>query len=283
MSLETNVLYESGQVTSPLWVSVPFSGKRRNRTEWVAQVPLSTPELLSAPGIMLGASQQAREPLWLGPVAAGSFHVVYLVLGESLTEQGGEPIDIGFTVWVQECDDIPNCRWGPQHPGPYQPFPFLGSENPHAGEMGHVVFKRLLQVLWEGDRRGKWTVGKKSCTGKGEESALHFTVRHSSPAHCLTAPSQCKLYTLKTTKPYWKELKTEINGQAVHVLRWLNIVKMLIRPPILIYRVNVIKITADFFAEIDNWQLILKFMKMQGMKGPRIAKTTFLLFIHECL
>lgn len=66
--------------------------------KWVAKVPLSTPELLSASGIMLAASQQARELLWLGPVAAGSFHVAYLVLGESLTEQGGEPIDIGFTV-----------------------------------------------------------------------------------------------------------------------------------------------------------------------------------------
>lgn len=46
-------------------------------------------------------------------------------------------------------------------------------------------------------------------------------------------------------------------------------------PPMLISRLNVIKITADFFAEIDNWQLILKFMEMQERRGSRAAKKSF--------
>lgn len=143
-------------------VSAPFSVKWRNRTGRGQGGLLRSPWALltsecfwhRAGCILAGEGTLVAE-------ASGSWLMPHRLpcLGGVLTEQGGEPIDIGFTVWVQECDDIPNCRRGPQHPGPYQPFPFLGSENPHAGEMGHIVFKRLLQVLWEGDRRGKMDFG----------------------------------------------------------------------------------------------------------------------------
>lgn len=48
--------------------------------------------------------RQAKESLWmtpcrrLGPVVAGAFQDTYLALGRCLTEQGREPVDIGFTV-----------------------------------------------------------------------------------------------------------------------------------------------------------------------------------------
>lgn len=114
-----------------------------------------------APGTVLGASQAGKgSPVGdslqkVGPVATGALQAAYFTLQASLTEQGGEPVDIGFTVWVQECDDIPSCSWGSQHSGPDQSFPFLGSENPHAGEKGHVVFKWFLQVFCKTESRDK--------------------------------------------------------------------------------------------------------------------------------
>lgn len=164
MSLDTDVLYDFVQVVSPLWVSASFSVKWRERAEQTFKLSLSTPELLDPwrhMALCWVHLRQARESLWmtpcrrLRPAVAGVFQATYLALGRCLTEQGREPVDIGFTVWVQECDNIPRGCWGPQHPGPYQPFPFFGSENPHTGEMGHVVFKWLLQVLCERDRRGQ--------------------------------------------------------------------------------------------------------------------------------
>lgn len=48
---------------------------------------------------------------------------------------------------VQEGDDVPDGHGGSQHAGPDQPFPLLGAQDPHVGELRHVILQALLQVL----------------------------------------------------------------------------------------------------------------------------------------
>lgn len=68
----------------------------------------------------------------------------------ALTEERGQPVDVDLAVGVQEGQDFSSGQGRPQESGPDEPFPFLGSNNPHFGKPSHVFFQLILQVFWEG-------------------------------------------------------------------------------------------------------------------------------------
>ena len=81
---------------------VCFSSPLLGRREWSLSIWCSPRSV--APGTVLGASQAGKgSPVGdslqkVGPVATGALQAAYFTLQASLTEQGGEPVDIGFTV-----------------------------------------------------------------------------------------------------------------------------------------------------------------------------------------
>lgn len=67
--------------------------------------------------------------------------------GRVLTQQWGEPVDVGFTVRVQKGDDASFGGVGAQQAGPDQALPLVGPQNANLGQPDHVLLQRLLEVL----------------------------------------------------------------------------------------------------------------------------------------
>lgn len=64
-----------------------------------------------------------------------------------LTEQGWQPVDVGFTVRVQECEDFSSGHRRSQQPRADKTLTLLSAHDADLGKSGHVLFKRSLEVI----------------------------------------------------------------------------------------------------------------------------------------
>ncbi len=83
-----------------------------------------------------------------------------------LTEQRRQPVDVGFTVRIQESKDFSSSHWCSQQPCADKTLTLLGAHDTDLRKSGHVLLQMRLQVLWKSEKKTEIT--RKNAPGKKE-------------------------------------------------------------------------------------------------------------------